>query len=83
MEISVRFGHGLAQQAGLSRLRITIPEGATVADLMRQLSAAHPSLMQQLATSVAVVAGNHVNTDEPLSEGQEVALLMPISGGCV
>jgi len=82
MEISVRFGHGLAQQVGFSRLRVSIDEGATVADLMRQLSAAHPSSRQQLATSVAVVAGNHVNPDEPLSADQEVALLMPISGGC-
>jgi molybdopterin converting factor small subunit len=81
MEISVRFGHGLAQYMGSSRLRISLDEGATVADLMERLSAAHPSLRQQLAASVAVVAGNHINHDQPLSGEQEVALLIPISGG--
>jgi len=82
MEISVRLGHGLAQHVGSSRLQVALDDGASVADLIGRLSAAHPSLSQQLAASVAIVAGSHVNPDEPLSVGQEVALLLPISGGC-
>ena len=82
MEISVRLGHGLAQDVGNSRLQIALSEGATVADLIRHLSAAYPSRSQELAACVAIVAGNHVNIDEPLSAAQEVALLLPISGGC-
>ena len=81
MEISVRLGHGLAQHVGSSRLQVALNEGATLADLKGQLIAAHPSLMQQLAASVAIVAGSHISPDEPLSEAQEVALLLPISGG--
>ena len=82
MEISVRLGQGLAQHVSSSRLHITLDEGATVADLIGRLSTAHPSLRQQLAVSVAIVAGSHVNPNEPLSGDQEVALLLPISGGC-
>ena len=83
MEISVRLGHGLAQQVGSSRLQVALDEGATVADLKGRLRAAHPSLSQQLEACVAIVAGSHVEPDEPLSGDQEVALLMPISGGCI
>ena len=83
MQISVRLGHGLAQHAGSSRLLVALDEGATVADLLQRLGSKHPALSQQLAASVAVVAGSHVNPDEPLSAAQEVALLLPISGGCL
>jgi len=81
MEISVRLGHGLAQNVGSPRLQVALHDGATVADLMGRLSADHPLLSQQLATCVAIVAGSHVKPDEPLSAGQEVALLLPTPGG--
>ena len=55
MEISVRLGHGLAQNVGSPRLQVALHDGATVADLMGRLSADHPLLSQQLATCVAIV----------------------------
>jgi molybdopterin converting factor small subunit len=81
MEISVRLGHGLAQHVGSPHVQISLNEGATVADLIGKLSADYPTLNQQLAACVAIVAGSHVNQNEPLSVAQEVALLLPISGG--
>ncbi len=66
---------------GNSRLRVTLDHGATVADLMEQLGADYPAMAARLAACVAVISGSHVKPDEPLSGGQEVALLMPISGG--
>jgi molybdopterin synthase catalytic subunit len=82
MEISVRLSTGLAHTTGSARLRVTLEEKATVGDLIQKLNKEYPSIAEQLDTTVAVVSGRHVELTEPLSEGQEVALLVPISGGC-
>ncbi len=82
MEISIRLSSGLAQYVGNSRLRVSMEEGATVADLIDHLGAGYPTLAESLTTTVAVIAGRHVDPAECLSDGQEVALLIPISGGC-
>ncbi len=42
MQVPVRFSAGLAQQIGSPRLSIDVPDGATVADLLRQLHTTYP-----------------------------------------
>jgi molybdopterin converting factor small subunit len=81
MEIPVRLSAGLAEYTGRSRLHVALEEGATLADLMDRLCAEHPALTDRLAATVAVVSGRHLERTEPLQAGQEVALLIPISGG--
>jgi molybdopterin converting factor small subunit len=81
MEINVRLGHGLALELGNSRLRVALNEGACVADLVEQLREDYPAMAARLAACVAVVAGSHLGPDQALSGDDEVALLMPISGG--
>ncbi len=81
MEITVRLGHGLAQDVGNTRLRLTLANGATIADLMEQIGEDYPDMAARLAACVAVVAGSHLGPDQALSGDDEVALLMPISGG--
>lgn len=81
MEITVRLSAGLARQAGQPRLSLDLAEGATLADLLARLRAGYPALAPQLEATVAVIAGRHAGMDEPLTAGQEVALLVPISGG--
>jgi molybdopterin converting factor small subunit len=71
----------LAEHVGSSRLQVALDDGATVADLIGRLNTAYPSLSQQMEACVAIVAGSHASLDEPLSGAQEVALLLPISGG--
>lgn len=79
--ISVRLGNGLSQQAGQARLAIELPEGATVAELIAALSRGRPELEAGLGRAVAVTAGRQAAADEALANGQEVALLLPVSGG--
>lgn len=81
MEISIRLGAGFNQAAGKPRLSVDLPEGGTVADLIIQMGRLHPELEDQLAVAVAVTAGRHVASSERLAGGQEVALLLPVSGG--
>ena len=81
MQISVRLSSGLSQYTGSSRLQVDLPEGGTVADLLDRLRDQHPSLRQHLDLSVAVISGRHVSAAERLLPGEEVAFLIPISGG--
>jgi molybdopterin converting factor small subunit len=81
VEVRVRLGADLAGVAGTARLAVDLAEGATVADLLRQLGAAHPGLRGGLASALPVIAGGHVGPERRLAGGEEVALLLPAAGG--
>lgn len=81
MQIQVRLGSGLAQEVGLPRVSATLPEGATVADLVAHLKTVYPHAAQRLDIAVPVVAGQHVSRTALLVADAEVALLMPVAGG--
>ncbi|MEJ2600838.1 MAG: MoaD/ThiS family protein [Anaerolineales bacterium] len=81
MQISVRLGSGLSQYTGSSRLQVNLPEGGTVADLIESLRDAYPSMRQRMDGCVAIISGRHVSPAERLLPGEEVAFLIPISGG--
>ena len=57
------------------------PEGATVEGLMRQLAESHPRLAERAESLTVAVNEEFVGRDFSLSEGDEVALIPPISGG--
>ncbi len=82
MNVNVRLSVGLAQAVGNPRLTVSLPEDATVAELLAELGASYPQLYPKLNTAVAVIAGRHTPVTESLTTGQEVALLLPIAGGC-
>ncbi len=52
-----------------------------MADLLDSLRDNHPGLRQRLDVCVAVISGRHVSLSERLLPGEEVAFLIPISGG--
>jgi molybdopterin converting factor small subunit len=62
-------------------MTVEVAEGATVEDLYARLTEQDPDLGSTLRSVLPVVAGEHVPRDHILAEGQEVALLIPISGG--
>jgi molybdopterin converting factor small subunit len=62
-------------------LTIEVADGATVAELCRQLAACHPELAPALRSALPVVQGAHAEPGRTLAHGAEVALLVPVSGG--
>ncbi len=66
---------------GGAEARLDLPPGSTTGSVFDHYAAAFPKL-RQMAPSI-VLARNHefASTREPLSEGDEVALLPPVSGG--
>ena len=74
MEVEVRLFAGLRQRAGTDRVRVQLPEPATVSDLLAAMD---------LPPRSCVVALNreYVAGDRPIEPGDEVALIPPVSGG--
>lgn len=61
--------------------QIELPDGSKVSDLKRLLTERHPKL-DNLWDRLAVAVGGRLVQDDPeLEEGQEIALLPPVSGG--
>lgn len=80
MRISVRLFAGLRERAGADRVEVELPEGASVADL---LAAMGTTPVGELAPRSCIVALNreYAGEDALVGEGDEVALVPPVSGG--
>lgn len=82
MTIRVRL-FALARDAaqGADRLDLTLPDGATVADAMSTLAGRY-SAIAPLASRLAVAVNlEYVPRSYVLNEGDELALIPPVSGG--
>ncbi len=76
MEVVVRLFAGLRERAGTGERRLELPEGSRVADVWAPLE-----LGEQPAGLLYAVNREYAPADTPLSGGDEVALIPPVSGG--
>ena len=77
--VTVRLFAALRELAGSSHVDA---EGATVGEVVEALSARFGDRFAGVArVGSAVVDGERADASTPLAEGQEVALLPPVSGG--
>ena len=67
--------------AGTGTVEMTLPPGATVADLRRALAARFPPLAALLERSAFAVDDEFASDAVPLAPAAVVALLPPVSGG--
>jgi molybdopterin converting factor small subunit len=81
VEVRIRLGSGIARLAPAPLLVLELPDGATVGDLYDRLGNSHPDLGPALGSALPVVRGAHVGLEQALAHGDEVALLVPVSGG--
>ncbi len=76
----IRLFASYREAAGTGRIELDLPAAATVRDAVDEISRRH-----SLATDgrAVVIAKNreYVTGEEPLAEGDEVALIPPVSGG--
>lgn len=76
--VSVLFFASFRERAGGARRELTLPPGATVADLIGRLREDGVELPER--PSVAVNR-SYADPTRPLDEGDEVALIPPVAGG--
>jgi molybdopterin converting factor subunit 1 len=79
--VRVRFFASLRERLRRSEASLHLPAGGTVDDLLRALHADFPDLAGAGRVSIAVNA-EYVDRRHALADGDEVALIPPVSGGC-
>jgi MoaE-MoaD fusion protein len=82
VRISVKLFAILRERAGRSGLELDLPDGATVGDAIDRLRE-EPGLDEPLERIRVAVAVNreYASSADPLSAGDELALVPPVSGG--
>ena len=81
MDVTVRLFAGLREHAGAGTVALRLGDGATVADAIAQLRDGALAGLPDNAPFVTAVAREYVRADHPLAEGDELALVPPVSGG--
>ena len=66
---------------GRSELHVEAADGATVGQVLEQLRADYPALGPAAANAMLAVNQEYVGPDYRLHEGDELALIPPVSGG--
>src|ERR1700687_5867380 len=68
------------EAAGVGHIELDLMPGATVKDAIAEVARQHPLIAEGRSV---VIAKNrdYVTADEPLADGDEVALIPPVSGG--
>jgi molybdopterin synthase catalytic subunit len=76
VRVTIRLFAGLREQAGTGRRELDLQDGATVADVWPalDLGAEPPGLLYALNRA-------YTEPDRPLADGDEIALIPPVSGG--
>jgi molybdopterin synthase catalytic subunit len=80
MDVHVRLFASYREAAGAGHVVLELPPGATVGDAIAEIRRRHPQLS---AIRQLVVAKNrdYVGLDEAIGDGDELALIPPVSGG--
>ena len=81
MRVRVLFFGMLKDLVGKSSDSLELREGASVADLLEVYGAGVPQLKNSLASLAVAVNQQYAGAETKLKEGDEVALLPPVSGG--
>ena len=81
MRVNVKLFAILRERAGTSELVIHLRPGATVADAAETLAEKFPDLATFLPRIAFAVNQSYSKRETPLSEGDELALIPPVSGG--
>ena len=80
MRVLVRLFASYREAAGVGHIQLELPAGATVRDAIREVLREHPLVAEGRQL---VIARNteYVEPDAALADGDEVALIPPVSGG--
>ena len=80
MTVQVRLFAVMAQHARTGILALDVPAGSTVASAKAEILRRHPALPWPAGTMLAVNQ-EYAGEDTVLHEGDEVAVIPPVSGG--
>jgi molybdopterin converting factor subunit 1 len=81
MTVRLRFFASVRERLRRAESELALADRATVEDLWQALCEEHPELRALGASMSFAVNREYVERDHRLSDGDEVALIPPVSGG--
>ena len=81
MQVRLRYFAIIRETLGRTEETLAVPDGATAGDVFDRLAAAEPRLAPMKAATMLMVNQEYVRADHPLRDGDELALIPPVSGG--
>ncbi len=82
MTITVKLFALLRDRAGAAELALTLGDRATVATAAAALAERFPAMAAMLPRVAFAVNREYVDRSAVLADGDELALIPPVSGGC-
>ncbi len=81
MRVTIRLFAGYRERVGSTQIDLDLPEGSTVGRMAEEMLRAYPGLASGAERLVVAVNQEYREHSFRLSEGDEVALIPPVSGG--
>ncbi len=81
MMIRVLFFASLANDVGCGEVSLNLSDNATVADALLLLSRDYPAVARYRSRLATAVNLDYVGPEHGLSDGDELAMIPPVSGG--
>jgi molybdopterin converting factor subunit 1 len=81
MKIKVKFFASYKEAVGTDEMDLDVKKGTNVSQLLEVVKTKHPSIGELIEPLIVSVNKEYAEFDKVLQEGDEVALLPPVSGG--
>ena len=81
LKVLVRLFASYRERAGTAQVELELPEGATVGSLAEEALRRYPAITRDPARLVVAVNQEYRDHDYILGDGDEAALIPPVSGG--
>ncbi len=81
MKVTVKLFAIFREAAGAAEAPLEVREGTSASDVWEELTEKYPRLRPYTRSVAFAINGRHVRPGAPLSEGDVVAFLPPVSGG--
>ena len=81
VQVKLLFFATLKDIVGRRELEIDVPSGATINDLWEHLESRYPTLSRYRSIVLTSLNEEYVDRKAVISDGDEVALFPPVSGG--
>ena len=81
MKVRVLFFAAAKQVVGENQLDLELPEAATISELKKALVEKFPGLQEMIVASNWSLNQSYVADESSLSDGCEVGMILPVSGG--
>ena len=81
ININIRLFAAFKELIGKNQIDLSVPENSSVKDVIKTLEASYPEVKNILTISKFAVNMEYQDVEMKLSDGDEITIIMPVSGG--